>query len=177
MRNTIKIVVLFLMLLTVSCTLNNQSNDYLELNNKVLEREIEGYAKYADSIFKESHIINVYCLEVNDSTSRYVVDCVTNPEIIKKWPYHFVCKIGERDVFFTMLAGIVKKDSGNKNFFNMDEKAYGGFIKRYFPGDYKYYKEGMQKAPCNINDIEMYYLTFVNHKLVKKELKRGLALW
>jgi len=176
MGNEKIILVLLLMVTAMSCTMNNQSNDYLELNNKVLEQEIEGYAKYADSIFQESHIINVCCLEVNYSTCQYVVDCVTDPEIIKKRPYHFVCKIGERDVFFTMLAGIVKKDSGNKNFFNMDEKAYSGFIKRYFPGDYKYYKEGKQKVPSIINDIEMCYLTFVNLKLVKKELKRGSAL-
>lgn len=59
----------------------------------------------------------------------------------------------------------------------MHEKAYGGFIKRYFPGDYKYYKDGTQKVPSVIDDIEMCYLTFVNDKLVKKELRRGLPWW
>nr|WP_320039407.1 hypothetical protein [uncultured Bacteroides sp.] len=177
MRNTIKIVVLFLMLLTVSCTMNNQSNDYLVLNNKVLEREIEGYAKFVDPQINEPYVISVFCSEVNDSTSRYIINFITDPEDIQMWPYHFVCKIGERDVFFTMLAGIGKIGWKNNNFFYLKKEACDEFVKKYLPDDYKYYKKGTNKVPLVLYDTEMCYLTFVNDKLVKKELRRGLPWW
>ena len=77
----------------------------------MLEDEIMAYTKIIESENKnESFVVNVYCTEINDSTNKYVINGIINPELIKMTPYHFICKIGERDVFFTMLAGIVKKN-------------------------------------------------------------------
>jgi len=59
----------------------------------------------------------------------------------------------------------------------MKESAYADFIKKYFPGDYKYYEEHTQKVPRTMYEPEMCYLTFVNDKLVKKEKRRGLPWW
>lgn len=177
MKNAIKIVVLLLMVSAMSCTMNNQSNDYLELNNKVLEQEIEGYAKFVDPQIDEPYVIRVFCFEVNDTTSRYVIHFITQPEDIQMCPYHFVCKIGERDVFFTMLAGVGKTGWKDNNFFYLKKEACDEFVKKYLPDDYKYYEKGTNKVPWVLYDTEMCYLTFVNDKLVKKELRRGLPWW
>lgn len=172
----------------MSCsTGKRQDNTYLEINNKELERQIIEYASYTDSTMNNStYILNVYCFEVNDSTSRYVISSDIEPKSMKDIPYHFICKVGERDVFFTMLAGVVRKDWGKRNFFILKESAYVDFVEKYFPEKYKEYLEFERKKlagtpiPEKLLDFyepEMCYLTFVYDKLVKKEMRSGLPWW
>lgn len=170
---------LVMMLIITSCTAEKKQDDvYLKINNKELEYQIIEYTKIVESEIKNrSFVITVYCAEVNDSTSRYMINGIIDPKMVKMIPYHFICKVGEHDVFFTMLPGIVKKDSGKRNFFDLKESAYSDFMEKYFPKDYKYYKENKQKEFQVMYEPDMCYLTFVYDKLVKKEMKSGLHWW
>lgn len=163
----------------MSCTTEKKQNDvYLEINNKELEQQIIEYTEYTDSTtIIHPYVLNVYCLEINDSTNRYIIQGDIDPSIFKMIPYHFICKVGGRDVFFTMLSGIVKKDWGKRNFFNLKESAYVDFMKKYFPEDYKYYIENKEKKVQINYEPNLCYLTFVQDKLVKKEMRRGLPWW
>lgn len=144
----------------------------------MLEQQISDYIRTTELENKgRPFVIIVFCLNINDSTTRYVISSEINPEAVKMMPYHFVCKIGKRDVFFTMLAGIVRKDWGKRNFFNLKEEAYLEFMKKYFPNDYKLLKEKKQKGYIILYEPDMCYLTFVYDKLVKKEMRRGLPWW
>ena len=172
-----KIIVAFVVMFFVSSCITNDKgkNVYLDINNKVLEQQIIEYEKYTESKNKNrSYILRIYCSEINDSTYRYIIEGIIDPELIKMMTYHFKCKIGEHEVFFTMLAGIVKKDLGRRNFFKIKTTAFVDFMQNYFPNDYKYYIENKGKEMQTIYEPEMCYLTFVQDKLVKKEMRKGM---
>ena len=168
-----KQITLFLVLiLLISCRQEKQSDIYLELNNKTLESEILKYTKTTAKEYKnQPFVIRVFCLEINDSTTRYVISSDIEASGFEFIPYHFVCKVGGQEVFFTMLAGI---NLGKGNFFKLKESSYLKFMKKHFPKDYKQYIEKQQEHVGAFHDPDMYYLTFVNGKLVKKEIKRGM---
>lgn len=174
-----KIIFLALVVLLISCNIvNKQSNVYLDLNNKQLEQQIINYSKYSDSLNKDrTYILRVYCSEVNDSTNRFVIESNIDIELIKMMPYHFICKVDGHEVFFTMLSGIVKKDWGKRNFFNLKQSSYLDLMKQYFPEEYKNYIKNEKTFPRVIYEPDLCYLTFINDKLVKKEMKRGLPWW
>lgn len=167
---------ILLLILCFSCKNGNQNSEHiLEINNKELEQQIVNYIKVAQSENKGCpFIIRVYCLNINDSITRYVINSEVEPENMKIEPYHFICKIGGRDVFFTMVAGLVKKEWGKKHFFYLRENAYTNFCKSYFPADYKLLVENKQKGYVILDEPEMYYLTFLYDKLIKLEIKRGV---
>jgi len=174
-----KIIVFLVLLLFVSCTKEKQQNvTFLEINNNALNKQILDYIQMVKLHNKERpFIIRVFCLSINDSTTRYVISSDIEPDMIKKMPYHFVCKVGKQDVFFTMLAGIVRKDWGKLNFFNLKNSEYKHFIKEHFPNDYELALKKRQKDHITLYEPEMCYLTFVYDKLVKKEMRRGLPWW
>jgi hypothetical protein len=81
----------------------------VELNNKTLESKILRYTKFtAENNKNQPFVIHVFCLEINDSTTRYIIGSEVEPSDFKSTPYHFVCEVGGQEVFFTMLAGISK---------------------------------------------------------------------
>lgn len=162
---------------TLSCSSEKKESDiFLDINNKVLEREIIAYDQYTKSINKDkSYVICVNCLTINDSTSRYVIEGIISPSMIKHFPYNFKCKINNKVVFFRMIAGMVKNDWSRRNFFKIKEEAYLEFMEKYFPKDYRFFiKHKMTQLP-DTYDEENCYLTFIHDKLVKKEMKVGLV--
>lgn len=170
-----QITIFLVLILLISCRQEKQSYIYLELNNKTLESEILKYTKFtAENNKNQPFVIHVFCLEINDSTARYVIDSDIDAEILEFTPYHFVCKVGGQEVFFTMLAGISKYNWGKGNFFKLKESSYLKFMKKHFPKDYKQHIEKRQEHVGACYDPDMYYLTFVNGKLVKKEIKMGM---
>lgn len=141
----------------------------------MLIAEIRAYTKFYKSIYNEKpFLINRYCIEVNHTTSRFVIDGKLEPEILKRNPYHFICKVDNCDVFFTMLSSLVQKDCGKRNFFALKENDYIKFIKEYLPG---YYKDPTLEQVTYFDDLELFYLTFVNGELVKKEIRTGAPWW
>lgn len=173
-----KIIFLFILICLFSCIEKNRTNVYyLEIDNKELEEQIISYTKIIKSENKNnSFIIRVFCIEVNDSTTRYIINGESDPTLIKMWPYHFICKVGNENVFFTMLSGIVRRRN-EKNFFKLNKTSYLDFLKNYFPEDYKYQVKDIVKHSQLMYEPEMCYLTFMNNILVKKEMRRGLPWW
>ena len=172
-------ITLFLVLiLLISCRQEKQSDIYLELNNKTLESEILRYTKFtAENNKNQPFVIHVLCLEINDSTTRYIIGSEVEPSDFKSTPYHFVCEVGGQEVFFTMLSGISLCNWEKGNFFKLKESSYLKFMKKHFPEDYKLYVEKKQKGYFILNEPEMYYLTFINEKLVEKRISMGMHYW
>ena len=173
-----KITLFLVLILFISCRQEKQSDIYLELNNKTLESEILKYTKLTvENNKNKPFVIRVYCLEINDSTTRYVINSEIDAQIFVSIPYHFVCKVGGQEVFFTMLAGISKYNWRKGVFFKLKESSYLKFMKKHFPEDYKLYVEKKQKGYYILNEPEMYYLTFINEKLVEKRISMGMHYW
>jgi len=179
---TRKLFLILTTLLLVACSKNKEKDEtYLELNNKDLEREIIKYDKFIDSICSESYVIQVNCIEKNDSITRYVIGAIDGTDILDMFPYHFICRINNKDVFFTMRSGLVSFGK-KKNFFNLKSSEIERIMKKYFPKEYATHiknKEKEKKGETytvieSIFEPEMYYLTFNRNKLINKEIKRGM---
>lgn len=169
-------------LFIVSCSNQKEGNEtYLEINNKVLEKEIIEYDKFIDSTVSKPYVINVYCIEKNDSITRYVIGAIDGLDILEIIPYHFICKINNKDVYFTMYSGLVFGDK-NHNFFKLKQTEIERIMKKHFPEEYSRYlinKEKEKKGEIyeivmSTFEPEMYYLTFNRDKLIKKEIRSGL---
>jgi len=169
-------------LFLVACSKNSEKDEtYLELNNKVLEREIIKYDKYIDSISTKSYVIHVNCIEKNDSLTRYVIGAIDGTDILDMFPYHFICRVNNKDVFFTMHSGLVYMGK-NRNFFKLKSSEIERIMKKYFPEEYATHLQNKEKEKrgeiyirtVSVFEPEMYYLTFNQDKLIDKEIKRGL---
>jgi hypothetical protein len=175
-----KIFFLTMLVLFSSCKKAEHDDTYLELNNKVLESEIIRYTQKTKAELKgEPFVISVYCKQINDSTARYVISPEITASLMENWPYSFICKVGGRDVFFVMGAGISFKNNFNGgNFFKLKQRAYEDFMKKYFPKQYETYLKILHneevETTANFYDPELCYLTFVNEKLVSKIFEMGL---
>lgn len=169
-------IFLFILLLT-SCN-QNRNVDYLEISNHELKSQIIDYIRHTDSsLVNEPYIINVCCMNINDSTTRYVISSDINTETLDMLPYHFVCKVNDRDIYFIMLAGIVKKDWGKRNFFQLKKATALEYMKKNFPEEYRMYVKKIDDGIFITYEPEMCYLTFIEDKLVKKEMRSGMPWW
>ena len=169
-------------LFLMSCS-NRKEKDitYLAINNKSLETEIIEYDKFIDSICDKSYVVHVYCIEKNDSITRYVISAIDGVDILEMFPYHLISKVNNKDVLFTMYSGLVKFGK-NQNFFKLKDEEILRIMKDNFPKEYKTYLENKEKQRkgelymvCeSIFEPEMYYLTFKRDKLINKVIKRGM---
>lgn len=142
---------------------------FLELNNKELEREITAFTEDKE---KESgnrnFMVNVGCIDINDSIKRYILFYNSQGWVWRVSPFHFVCRVGGRDVLFTMVAA----NSYPEMLFDMDEWAYMYYLKKYYPQEYEAQRTGGTWSQ-SVYDGENYYLTFLNGKLIDKRISRG----
>ena len=178
-----KVMFFVLFILFTSCNSNKEHNaDYLEINNKVLENEIIKYTHYTDSLDDNNPFIIWVCInQINDSTKRFVIMSATDASLFIDIPYHFICNIENREVFFTDIAVLSEKCWDKKNFFNLKQSAHLEVMKKYFPKDYEKYlfdiertKQGKEvEVITSFYDPVNCYLTFIHDKLAKKEMKRG----
>lgn len=178
-----------LLILMISCTsqkktdvnielTNTDAN--MELTNKVLEREILEYSKYIDSMTTiRPYILLVNISEINDSTVQYHISCDIDGSSVEMWPYHFICKAGNKNVFFTLGAKALNEKAG---FFKMKESAYADFLRKYFPRQYETYKKlktAKKGAFVEVTIVcfepETCFLTFVNGKLVTKYMTTNFS--
>jgi hypothetical protein len=169
-------------LLLIACSKNKEKDEtYLELNNKDLEREIIKYDKFIDSICSKSYVIRVNCIEKNDSITRYVIGAIDGTHILDMFPYHFICRINNKDVFFTMRSGLVYFGK-KQNFFNLKSSEIERIMKKYFPEEYSEHLKNIERkrkgelttVTMTIFEPEMYYLTFNRNRLINKEIERGM---
>ena len=179
---TRKLFLILTALILVACSKNKEKDEtYLELNNKDLEREIIKYDKFIDSICSESYVLQVNCIEKNDSITRYVIGAIDGTHILDMFPYHFICRVNNKDVFFTMYSGLVLYGK-TPNFFKLKSSEIERVMKKYFPKEYathhkdkeKYKNDETYEVIESIFEPEMYYLTFNLNKLINKEIKRGM---
>jgi hypothetical protein len=171
------IYILILFLIFISCS-QNYTAEYLEISNSELKSQIIEYVNHTDSLLvKTPYSIDVCCMNVNDSTTRYVISSNIDSKTLRMFPYHFICKVNGRDIYFVMLAGIVKKDWGKRNFFNLKTTTKIEYMRKNFPEEYRKYKNKIDDGVFILYEPEMCYLTFIEDKLVKKEMRRGLPWW
>ena len=179
---TRKIFWILTALFLVACSKNKEKDEtYLELSNKDLEREIIKYDKFIDSICPKSYVIHVNYIEKNDTITRYVIGALDGTDILDMFPYHFICRINNKDVFFTMRSANVYMGK-NHNFFKLKSSEIERIMKKYFPEEYVTHLENKEKdrkgetynVTMSIFEPEMYYLTFNRDKLINKEIKRGM---
>lgn len=177
MKKIIYISVLFVVL--VSCN-NKQDNlnDYLTINNKMLENEISTYINNIDSLVEEPHIFNVTISSIDHSTSKYVIDYRYDTNSFENFPYHFVCIVNNHKVYFTVKAALVMTDKKNRNFFINKKEAILQIMKKQFPkeySEYQYFLEtGIENRNFYYNKLPMCELVFRNDSLVKKVMRGGL---
>ena len=165
-----KIIFLISALLFVSC---NRTKEYdidtlVELNNPILEKEIISYNKsIKSSMGQQSYLIDVFCKEINDSVQRYVISSVVSIKHLDDFPCHFVCKVRDIPVLFTMMAGRDNWNFKNKPFFRLNKKKRADMERSFFPGK-------SNDSAFSIYDPANVYLTFCNNRLVGKEVHQGL---
>jgi len=174
----VKIIrVLVLITVLTSCVKNRvEDNCYLEINNKELIQQIKVYKNFSDSVNRgRPYILNVSCYGPNDSTEKYTISSSVDAIGLILYPYHFICKVENYEVFFTMVSGIVESpDYGktDKNFFKIKQNFILEHIKKYFPKDYEkyenYLKTGHFPPPNLIYEPKQLHLSFINGRLVKK---------
>lgn len=121
------------------------------------------------------------CIEKDDSITRYVIGAIDGTDILDMFPYHFICRINNKDVFFTMRLANVYMGK-NHNFFKLKSSEIERIMKKYFPEEYANHLEHIEKdrkgemytVTVSIFEPEMYYLTFNRNILINKEIKRGM---
>ena len=174
----VKIIrILFLITVLTSCVKNKvEDNCYLEINNKELIQQIKEYKHFSDSINRgRPYVLNVSCYGPNDSTEKYTISSSIDAIGLISYPYHFICKVENYEVFFTMVSGNVESPyyvKTDRNFFKLKQNAILEYIKKYFPKDYEkyenYLKTGNFPCPDLIYEPESLHLKFINGRLVKK---------
>ncbi len=174
-----------LMLFILSCAGCNRSKcdsesdtlgyNYLVLDNKNLEREIVEFSKFAEKdTHGEEYIIHVYYRNINDSISRYCIAYEFTPGLLFAHSL-FIYNVGGQDVFFTMSG--ISTFSRKRDFFAVKDEAMIDIMKKYFP---KHFDEMINKkgeeCVLNLLHAELWYLTFLDDKLIGKTIKPGFYM-
>lgn len=172
MRKVFKTVVFLsvCLLLLAGCRHDARPEEYfLELDNKELEREIIAFTKEKEKENgNRNFMVNVGCKDINDSIKRYILFYKSQGWSWRVSPFHFVCRVGGRDVMFTMIAANSYPDM----LFDMDEWAYMYYLRKYYPQEYEAQRTGREWYQT-VYDGENCYLTFLNGKLIDKRISRG----
>ncbi len=175
MRHKFKTIVVLLpiaiILSAVSCQDSGSDEYYLEINNEELEREIIDFIEECKNIsIKRDFTVSVHCKDLNDSIKRYTL--LYEPQAVLSC-YHFICKVGDRDVLFYMNAG---QDNSWQSFFEQKEFAWLDMMKRNFPDEYDARKEE-RVFPIMLYHGPNRYLTFLNGKLINVTNMPGLTFF
>jgi hypothetical protein len=173
MRTIVKIIIIGM--LFSSCTKNNKKDYvYLEINNKQLEHEIIEFTKIAENQYKEdSVVIVVEYYHVNDSTMDFTI---TNEFNYEYEPYHFVCEINGRDVYFQDVGFRRFINDRKKSFFQLRKECVEDITRKYYPRkltEKKSYKVGnyVYVIVPDFYSYQCLYLSFVRDKLVKRRYR------
>lgn len=172
MRTIIKIAII---LLLFSSCINNSKRDYvyLEINNKQLEREIVEFTKIAKNPDKEdSVVLIVNYWHINDSTMKFQITNCFNYEYE---PFHFVCKVNGRDVYFKDTNLENRINNTKKEFFKLKKSTKDEITKKYYPSKLKEKtyivgKDTFLIVP-NFYSYHECTLTFIRDSLVEKRYR------
>jgi len=172
MRTIIKIAML--VLIFSSCTKKSKKDYiYLEINNKQLEREIIEFTKIAKSPDKEDSIVIIVNYQhVNDSTMRFGI---TNCFDYESQPFHFVCEINGRDVYFRDCDLENRINNMKKEFFKLKKSTMDEITMKYYPSKLKdttyiVGKDTFLIVP-NFYTYQECALTFIRDSLVEKRYR------
>jgi hypothetical protein len=174
---TIRLFTLFSLLLINAC-IQKEKNEigYMEIENDVLKTEIANFMQRLDSTFKYKYVMWVDCRVINDTVLEYYAYPQITFGFLEVDPFHFVCSVNNRPVFFS-----IKSLSGSKNvnlFFKIRKVDVLDLIKHEFPEEYIKMKE-MKDNKLFLPSIHYDYpeslsLIFVTGKLTEKKMGRGL---
>lgn len=98
-----------------SCSCKQENNSYLEINNEALKREIIDYYTEIKLIETDSLLPVVVYRQINDSISNYYITVEHNVSNLNNYPFHFIIKLDDMDVFF-VIEGMNTSTFGGKNF-------------------------------------------------------------
>ena len=154
---------------------NNDKMEFLEINNIELKNEISHFIQRLDTTVEYKYVLWVDCNEINDTVFEYSV--YPNPTFgfLDVDPFHFVCSVDERLVFFAVKG--LSKGGGGNSFFKLKREVMLDLVKREFPKEYNdliSLTENEVYLPFIPNEYpETLILIFIKGKLIKKKFGRG----
>ncbi len=174
------------MFIGISCTNRNETDktttdncdDYIQINNKTLEKEIVAYRNFIMSDFPlkkgDSIYVGVFVKNIDDSINRYIITPIDDQYFFKAFPPHLICKVQGHDTFFTFTAGYSYDDKNAV--FRLKPDSFWKLTKKYFPKAYKTYKKKGYFGGFRIYEPKECYLTFINDSLINKTYEVGTSV-
>lgn len=160
------VYILLSLLLFASCGRVHDKYCYHELSNKELEREILEYTRIRKNLYgNDKFIVKVMYQNINDSMTYYKISHDRTTHGWTEQPFHFVCKVGGRDVLFTKMSD--GDGYQRKEFFNVKKDLKVKLMRKYFKDEYRYYRKGW-RYPKYVDRTYQYNLMFLNGKLIDK---------
>ncbi len=171
------IITLLTIFLLLACVQQeNEKMEFLEINNCELKKEISRFIQRLDTTVEYKYVMWVDCNEINDTIFEYLI--YPNPTFgfLDVDPFHFVCSVDKRPVFFAMKS--LSRVGCESPFFKLKQAVAMDLIKREFPeehDDLMKLKDNELYLPHIPNEYpETLILIFINGKLTKKKIGSGL---
>lgn len=153
-----------------------EKSEFLEINNKELETEIDHFIQQLDTTVKYKYVIWVECNEINDTVFEYSVYPNTTFAFLDVDPFHFICSVDKRPVFFAIKS--LSRAGCENPYFRLKKEVVMDLIKQNFPEEYNELirkKDNQLYLPNIPNEYpETLRLIFINGKLTSKKIGRGL---
>jgi hypothetical protein len=166
---------ILLVFLFIACARETEKYVYLEIDNKELKNEIYGFIQKLDSTVECNYVIWVELMELNDSVIQYLVYPNTTFAFLDIDPFHFICSVDNRPVFF--VINNLSKVGYESPYFKLKSEVIMDLIKQNFPEEYKEIlkkKDDQLFLPNITNEYpETLRLIFTNGKLTEKKAGRG----
>jgi hypothetical protein len=149
---------------------------FLEINNAELKKEISHFMQRLDTTVEYKYVMWVKCNVIKDTISEYFIFPNPTFAFLDSEPFHFVCSVDERPVFFEVRS--LSSIDCETPVFKIKREALMDLIKREFPKEYNdlmQLKENEVYLPFIPNEYpETLVLIFINGKLSNKKNGRGL---
>ncbi len=164
-RNMLK-TILFVLAIIIFCSCNNyktipESKEliFYEITNEDLVHEIEMYIGSVDVHNNEEKIMNVYVIQLNDTTI-YELSYATSA---------FGLIVNPLTIFAKVKENIVAFSYHNAKGIKMPDSLAWKYLKDYFPKEYEYYQKNNDYPPPTTGGGIEWRLTFKDGKLIDKE--------
>lgn len=151
-----------------SCSCKQENNSYLEINNEALKREIIDYYTEIKLIETDSLLPVVVYRQINDSISNYYITVEHNVSNLNNYPFHFIIKLDDMDVFF-VIEGMNTSTFGGKNFFKIKKETISTIAQKHFPKDYEYFLKNNEFNSFVLWEGKIRRLTFLKDSLISKK--------
>ncbi len=171
------IITLLTLFLLLSCIQQEKGKmEILEINNSELKKEISSFIQRLDTTLEYKYVMWADCNEINDSVFEYLIYPNSTFGFLNVDPFHFVCSVDKRPVFFAMKS--LSRVGCESPFFKLKQEVVMDLIKREFPEEYNdlmKLKDNELYLPFVHKEYpETLILVFTNGKLTEKKIGHGL---